>query len=81
MKEAAGLNVNLIAATYLILLGPLAQRHDPRHLLLGDLDLSPAEGMLLDVTYAEVGEAALGLLYLLAGRHVVVLAAAPCVRR
>jgi len=51
---------------YLVIRRAFSQCHDSRHLLFGDLDLPAAEGMLIDVTHAEIREALLCLLDLLA---------------
>lgn len=66
--------------THLVVGSAFPQRHDPRHLLLGDLDLPAAEGVLVDVAHAKVREALLRLLDLLARRHVVIVGRASCIR-
>ena len=46
-----------------VALGPLPERHQPRHLVLGQPDLPPPEGVRVHVPHAEVGgAAAVGLL-------------------
>lgn len=65
---------------YLVVRGTFPQCHYPRHLLLGDLDLPAAEGLLIDVTHAEVREALLRLLDLLARRDVILVGRASCIR-
>ena len=65
---------------YLVVPCTFSQCHDSRHLLLGDLDLSAAKGLLIDVTHAEIREALLCLLDLLARWDVILVRWASCIR-
>lgn len=65
---------------YLVVRRAFPQSHDSRHLLLGDLDLSAAEGLLIDVTHAEIRETLLCLLDLLARWDIILVGRASCIR-
>lgn len=58
---------------YLVVRRAFSQCHDSRHLLLGDLDLPAAEGMLIDVTHTKIRETFLRFLDLLARRDVILI--------
>lgn len=64
---------SVLEEPHLVIRRAFPQRHNSRHLLLGDLDLPAAERILIDVTHAEIREAPIRLLDLLPRRDVVVV--------
>lgn len=65
---------------HLVVRCAFSQRHDSRHLLLGNLDLPATESILIDVAHAEIREALLRLLDLLARRDIILVRRASCIR-
>jgi len=52
-----GASHNMGSLQGFLILGPLPQRHDARHLRLRDLDLPPSKGALRNALHAKVGPA------------------------